>query len=407
MKTIKIALILWLALALPVFAGVLTKTADYSIDLADNGSTIVMNSTSNRTLCLPALSDSNLGFYVTIIKYNSGNVTIQAPLADSIADGSANGYVRDTTAGETYASITLMLSQVNKWQIIGAHGTWQTDASTMYFGPGTVTTPVLAGLTLKGTGSYNTTLQAGAASASKTYTLPLTDGTNGYALTTNGSAVLSWGPAAALSAFSSTATGLTYTNTTGVFSLTTGYVIPTTTEETNWNGVYGGTLAGPVGITSANITAGTGTGLTVNSAGNVNRQVYKVTLTYAGLAAADLTADHVIATLPAKTKLVAIYADTTVPYTGGAVSAATLKVGKTTGGAEYIASHDVWTGAVTKGLADADMGTSMTRAAAIQGGDLPSWTATTDVSVRLTTVTANTNALTAGSTTYYLVCERY
>lgn len=43
----------------------------------------------------------------------------------------------------------------------------------------------------------------------------------------------------ALTALSSTATGLTYTNTTGVFSLTSGYVIPTTTQQTNWNTAYG------------------------------------------------------------------------------------------------------------------------------------------------------------------------
>lgn len=39
-------------------------------------------------------------------------------------------------------------------------------------------------------------------------------------------------------ALSSSATGLTYTNTTGDFSLTSGYVIPTTTEESNWNDAY-------------------------------------------------------------------------------------------------------------------------------------------------------------------------
>jgi hypothetical protein len=42
-----------------------------------------------------------------------------------------------------------------------------------------------------------------------------------------------------LTSLSSSATGLTYTNTTGVFSLTSGYVIPTTTEEANWNSAYG------------------------------------------------------------------------------------------------------------------------------------------------------------------------
>jgi hypothetical protein len=41
-----------------------------------------------------------------------------------------------------------------------------------------------------------------------------------------------------LTDLSSSATGITYTNTTGVFSLTSGYVIPTTTEETNWNTAY-------------------------------------------------------------------------------------------------------------------------------------------------------------------------
>lgn len=40
----------------------------------------------------------------------------------------------------------------------------------------------------------------------------------------------------ARSAISNTATGLTYLN--GVFSLTSGYVIPTVTEETNWNNTY-------------------------------------------------------------------------------------------------------------------------------------------------------------------------
>ncbi len=41
-----------------------------------------------------------------------------------------------------------------------------------------------------------------------------------------------------LTALSSTATGLTYTNATGVFSLTAGYIIPTTTEQSNWNTAY-------------------------------------------------------------------------------------------------------------------------------------------------------------------------
>lgn len=42
----------------------------------------------------------------------------------------------------------------------------------------------------------------------------------------------------ARAAISTTVTGLTYNNTTGVLSITTGYVIPTTIEETNWNSAY-------------------------------------------------------------------------------------------------------------------------------------------------------------------------
>ena len=41
-----------------------------------------------------------------------------------------------------------------------------------------------------------------------------------------------------LTSFSSTAPGLTYTNTTGVFSLTSGYVIPTTSSATTWDTAY-------------------------------------------------------------------------------------------------------------------------------------------------------------------------
>lgn len=44
--------------------------------------------------------------------------------------------------------------------------------------------------------------------------------------------------ALARAAISETVTGLDYSSATGVLSLTAGYVIPTTTEETNWNAAY-------------------------------------------------------------------------------------------------------------------------------------------------------------------------
>ncbi len=60
-----------------------------------------------------------------------------------------------------------------------------------------------------------------------------------------------------LSSLSSSATGLTYTNTTGVFTLASGYVIPTTTEESNWNNAYANRItsaSSPLSISSNSIS---------------------------------------------------------------------------------------------------------------------------------------------------------
>jgi microcystin-dependent protein len=59
-----------------------------------------------------------------------------------------------------------------------------------------------------------------------------------------------------LADFSSSATGLTYTNTTGVFSLTAGYSIPTTASQTNWDSAYTQRLQWDGGSTS--LVAATG-----------------------------------------------------------------------------------------------------------------------------------------------------
>lgn len=56
---------------------------------------------------------------------------------------------------------------------------------------------------------------------------------------TEGSTNLYYTDARARAAISETITGIDYDNSTGVFSLTSGYVIPTTTQETNWDTAYG------------------------------------------------------------------------------------------------------------------------------------------------------------------------
>lgn len=129
----------------------------------------------------------------------------------------------------------------------------------------------------------------------------------------------------------------------------------------------------------------------VTSLGTVECKTYRVAVSYLTFSADAYTADKVIASLPAKARLIAVYADTTIPYTGGDVSAATLCLGKTVGGAEWIATHDVFSAPVRDGF---DF-----------GGGMLSWTAAGDISVRLETTTGKTNVLTAGATTFYLICE--
>jgi hypothetical protein len=115
------------------------KTADYAVLPTDHGSTIIMNSASARTIYLPGPAPAQIGMTITVQKRGAGNVTIQAAAADYIADSGVGQYIRNTTATETYASITLVYAQTNRWQVIGAFGTWATDVST--YGTG-LTVPV-------------------------------------------------------------------------------------------------------------------------------------------------------------------------------------------------------------------------------------------------------------------------
>jgi hypothetical protein len=159
---------------------------------------------------------------------------------------------------------------------------------------------------------------------------------------------------------------------------------------------------------AANITAGSGTGITVNDTGSIRRNLYKVTTTYAAYTDSDTTKGIVIATLPAKTKIVGIYADTTAAYTGGTVSACTLEVGITAeGAAQILEPHNVLAGAILSGDAEAELGASMIAAGRIQNGYLPSWTGTTAIYATLDSTDGNLNALTTGSTTFYIETERY
>lgn len=83
--------------------------------------------------------------------------------------------------------------------------------------------------------------------------------------------------------WSTTASGLTYTAATGVLSLTSGYVVPTTTEETNWNAAYSASHARQHDIASA--SDHTASGLTI---GHVIRASAANAFAWAQLLHADL-----------------------------------------------------------------------------------------------------------------------
>lgn len=170
------------------------------------------------------------------------------------------------------------------------------------------------------------------------------------------------------------------------------------------------TISASTGIISATnlappiATSGSGSGVTVNYAGKLGRQILKITMTYAAFTAAAKTKSLTIATVPAKTRIVGCIADITIAFTGGGESAATLAVGLTTGD-QIILAADVLTAAATYGLADSDLGANFARADAIQGGYVPSWSASEAITATLVTTTNNISSLTAGSVTFYLITE--
>ena len=72
------------------------------------------------------------------------------------------------------------------------------NATTIFsFNPSTGVLSAGRKITLSGSSSGTVSLQAAASAGSTTYTLPSADGTNGYALVTNGSGTLSWAAAGA------------------------------------------------------------------------------------------------------------------------------------------------------------------------------------------------------------------
>jgi hypothetical protein len=162
--------------------------------------------------------------------------------------------------------------------------------------------------------------------------------------------------------------------------------------------VYGG---------SGLVTVGSGTGILVNTNGELRRQTYKVTVGFSNFIANAVTADVTLATLPAKTVVYGLIADVTQAFVCAATcTTATLSItcGKTAGGNEYLLSADIDAAAATFGDGIAEVGAAIN---ATNLKDIPSMSATTTLQCRVTSGTGavGTGTVTnfnAGSITYYL-----
>ena len=116
---------------------VVAKTTAYSLLENDSGKVFTnAGASASVTFSLPTVGAAfgtgtdglvGTGAVYTIVKLTDDNVVIDAAAGDYIADSSSGGQIQNTTASETYASITLISVSTTQWAIApGAVGTWTT-----------------------------------------------------------------------------------------------------------------------------------------------------------------------------------------------------------------------------------------------------------------------------------------
>lgn len=171
----------------------------------------------------------------------------------------------------------------------------------------------------------------------------------------------------------------------------------------------GDTVGRSLSATLPRLTAGSGTGVTVDDAGSLRTQVYKVTVAYTNFVSAGTTHDLTIATLPAKSLVHRVFAQVTTPFVcASTCTTATLSatLGLSAGGVEFLESFDLDASAAWFGDADAEIGSAIDVASATPGGYLNA--AGSAVVMRGTSGTGNWGSgsatnLNAGSVTFYIL----
>ena len=142
---------------------------------SDTYSTLFQNAslTANRTITIPDKTDT----LAVIGTDNSFSSAQSFGAGVNITGGGASNFLLVQTGGT--AATTKITVSGTTWQIGGTSSTI-TEAG------------VFTGANFVLVGTKNTTLASGATGSNWTMTLPTTAGTNGYALTTNGSGTCSW-----------------------------------------------------------------------------------------------------------------------------------------------------------------------------------------------------------------------
>lgn len=221
----------------------------------NSGAVTLSGNILGSTLIIPAGSNT--------LSANAFNTTTFAPLTSPVFLGTVT-IPTPFTLGTGGGAVTVNTTGTQLNYLASSSGTTGSTSTNLVFSTSpTLVTPILGAasattinglsFTANGTGFSI----AGGTSTSKTLninntlTLAGTDGSTlnigaGGTLGSNAFTSTSYYPNSnpssyiPLTAISSTATGLTYTNTTGVFSLTSGYIIPTTASynNTNWDTAF-------------------------------------------------------------------------------------------------------------------------------------------------------------------------
>lgn len=164
-------------------------------------------------------------------------------------------------------------------------------------------------------------------------------------------------------------------------------------------------------VSSPSITKATGTGITLNDSGELRTVIYKITVAASQFITAGVTHDVTIATLPAKTFIAHVLADITQVFACASTcttSTLSMTLGTAAGGNQLLVSFDADAALGQFGDAAAELGASLTEASIPTTiGSLGSWSATTPVSLRLTSGTGNIGTgaatnLSTGSVTFYI-----